>query len=93
MSIYRVKEKVGTQQFIVQQKFRIKTKIENPKWYDKLYFFWTAIKNEDEYEWWSLNKGNEFSQRYYTKYFDTLEEAIKVIEDFKTKGEVKMHII
>jgi hypothetical protein len=92
MAKYRVKEYVGTQEFVVQKRFQTRKKIENPKWYDKLYFWWSGNKNQNEFVWRNLTEDNSFSQIHYTKYFETLEEATKIAEKLK-EGEIKTYKI
>ena len=89
---YRVKEYVGTGQFVVQKRFQTKEKIENPKWFHKFYFWFFGYENENEYEWINLNVVNSFSQIYYTKFFDSFDEAKKVVMNLKEKGEEVIHI-
>jgi len=97
MAEYRVKEKVGTGQFMIQKKFRAQKKIENPNWFDRLYFWWTGKENKDSFIWRSLTCDNTFSNSYYTeyyKYFDTLEQANKAAKELKeNQGETKYHKI
>lgn len=95
MAKYRVKEKVGTGQFMIQKRFQTQKKIENPNFFERILFKWTGNENEDKFIWKSLTVDNTFSNSYYPKYykyFETLEEATKVAEKL-LEGETKIYNI
>lgn len=94
---YRVKERVGTGQFMIQKKFYTQRKEENPSKLDKFIFRLFGHENIDIFEWRSLAYDNTFTNSYYDKYykyFDSFEEANKVAKKLReNEGEVKYHTV
>lgn len=50
------KEKIGNQKFVIQRRFQIRKKIENPSWIQRL----LGGPNEDRFEWEDLNTENGY---------------------------------
>lgn len=90
---YRIKEIVGKQQFIIQKSFLVRKKIDESKFINRLYIYFFIIENENQYDWRNFTKNGDFNNCYYTEYFKSFEDAMNIVKELKTKGEIKYHII